>query len=183
MSRRTLARVAVPALAVSVAAAAVVPALAAGPSRATLEMIDRSSFKPNRYIKDGVRFGRDVTSIRPGGKLAIVDKTRQPHTFSVVKRTQLPQNLRQMGACFSPNGICSRLAVAHGAVDPNTGEEIDPPTTPLLNVGAKGFNAPGDSVILEPGKRTTLNITAKAGKDLYFLCAIHPWMQAKLDVG
>jgi hypothetical protein len=182
MSRRKLARVIVPALGLAVAVAAVAPAAALGPATATLTTTGKTVFKPNRYIQDGVRFGRDVTAIRPGGRLTIVDRTAQPHTFSVVRRGQVPSNLREMEACFSPRGICGKLAVEHGAVNPETGEEQDP-TVPLVNVGAAGFNAPGDSVILEPRKRRTFRITAKAGKDLYFLCAIHPWMQAKLDVG
>ncbi len=182
MSRRTLARVTVPALGLAVAVAAVAPAAALGPATATLTATGKTVFKPNRYIQDGVRYGRDVTAIRPGGRLTMADRTGQPHTFSVVRRGQVPGNLREMEACFGPNGICGKLAVDHGAVNPETGEEQDP-TVPLVNVGAAGFNAPGDSLVLGPKRKRTLKVTAKAGKDLYLLCVIHPWMQAKLDVG
>ena len=37
-----------------------------------------------------------------------------------------------------------------------------------------------------PGKKgesIDLKVTAKKGTTLYFLCAIHPWMQAKVIVG
>jgi hypothetical protein len=36
--------------------------------------------------------------------------------------------------------------------------------------------------LLAYGDEVTLPVTAKAGTTLTFLCAIHPWMQAKLKV-
>jgi plastocyanin len=181
MSRRTLARAAAPALGLAVAVAAVVPATAAqAPSKATVKAVGKVEFKPNRYVKDGMRWNSDVTVIKSGGTLTIVNKTDQPHSFSLVKRSQLPRNMAQMEGCFGP-GPCDELAVAHGAVDPETGEERDP-TIPLVNVGKEGFDRPGDSVVFGPNSKTTVKITAKKGTKLYYLCAIHPWMQGKLDV-
>jgi hypothetical protein len=71
------------------------------------------------------------------------------------------------------------LAVAHGAINPDTGEEQEP-TTPLVNVGKAGFNQPGDSVIIPPGGRVKVKVTG--GRDMSYLCAIHPWMLGKIDV-
>jgi hypothetical protein len=52
-----------------------------------------------------------------------------------------------------------------------------------VNVGAAGFDQPGDSVILAAkSKNTKVQITAKAGTRLYFMCAIHPEMQGEIDV-
>jgi hypothetical protein len=182
MSRRTLARAAAPALGLAVAVAAVVPATAQNaPPRATLKAIDKSAFKPNRYMQIGLRWDRDVTAIRSGGTLTIVNRTEEGHSFSLVRKSQLPRNFAQMEACFSPNGACGKLGVAHGAIDPATGEEREP-TIPLVNVGKEGFDQPGDSIALAPKSRTKVKITAARRTQLYFLCAPHPWMQGKLDV-
>jgi hypothetical protein len=35
----------------------------------------------------------------------------------------------------------------------------------------------------EPGSSADAKITAAKGTKLYFICAIHPWMQAKVIVG
>jgi hypothetical protein len=182
MSRRTLAGAAAPALGLAVAVAAVVPATAGqAPSRATIKAIDRSDFKPNRYLQVGFRWDRDVTNIRSGGTLTIRNRTSEGHSFSLVKKSDLPRTLAGMEACFSPTGVCGRLGVAHGAIDPTTGEEGEP-TIPLVNVGPEGFDRPGDSIALAPRSTTRVKITAKKGARLYFLCAPHPWMQGKLVV-
>jgi hypothetical protein len=183
MSRRTLARAAVPALGLAVALAAVVPATAQNaPSKATLNVVGKPEFKVNRYVKDGMRFGRDITVVKSGGTLTIVNKTDQPHSFSLVKKSELPRNMAQMEGCFSPKGVCGKLAVAHGFIDPATGEEREEPTMPLVNVGKEGFDQPGDSVVFGPKSKTKVKITAKKGAQLSFLCGFHSWMQGKLDV-
>jgi plastocyanin len=181
MSRRTFARAAAPALGLAVAVAAVAPAVAApAPSKVTLKTVGKAEFKPNRYVKDGMRFNKDVITIKSGGTLSLVDETGQPHSFSLVKKGQLPRTMEQMEGCFGP-GPCDELAVAHGAVDPETGEERDP-TTPLVDVGKAGFDRPGDSVLIAPKQKGKVKITAKKGTTLYYICAIHPWMQGKIVV-
>jgi plastocyanin len=180
MSRRKFARTAAPALALILAAVVVVPAVAQpAPSKATLTAIGKPSFKANRYVKDTMRFNLDTVRIKKGGKLTLADKTKQPHSFSLVKKGQVPTNMRQMENCFG-KGPCDDLAIAHGAINPDTGEEQEP-TTPLVNVGKVGFNQPGDSVLIPPGGKAKVDITG--AKDLNYLCAIHPWMLGKVDVG
>jgi plastocyanin len=179
MTRRKLTRLTLSALAIVVAAAVAVPAFAAAPpQKRTLKAIGGAEFKANRFVKDTMRFNRDVTAIRRGGKLTLIDKTKAPHTFSVVEKGDIPSNMREMERCFGP-GPCDDLAVAHGAVNPDTGEEQEP-TTPLVNVGPEGFNEPGDSVLMPPGGKVTVDITG--AKALHYLCAIHPWMLGKIDV-
>ena len=179
MSRRKLKRLLIPALAVVIAAAVAIPALAqSGPQRATLKAVGKVSFKANAYVKDGMHFNKDAVVIRRGGKLTLADDTKQGHTFSLVKKGQIPGTMRQMENCFG-KGPCDDLAVAHGAINPDTGEEQEP-TTPLVNVGAPGFNQPGDSILMRPGGKVKVDVTG--AKDLYYLCAIHPWMLGKVDV-
>jgi hypothetical protein len=92
----------------------------------------------------------------------------------------VPKTVRGLDACFG-KGPCDDLFVAHGAINPDTGEEQDP-TTPLVDVGREGFNRRGDSVLIPPGGRTSVKITADAGTTLNMICAIHPWMQNKVKV-
>jgi hypothetical protein len=178
----TPARVGILALAAAALAVAVVPA-GADPAqdaqnRVTLRMIGGVEFKANRFISDTQRFAKDVVNINSGGRLTIQDRTRQDHTLSIVRRSQLPRNARQVEGCFG-RGPCDDIAVDHGAVDPDTGEER-PPTELLVNKGAPGFNQPGDSVVIPARRKATVRVTAN--RDLYYLCAIHPWMLGRLNV-
>lgn len=173
MTRRKLTRLAVPALAVLAAAVLVVPAVAQDrPGKATQTAVGGVKFVPNRSIADTMRFKTDTISIKKGGTLTLVDKTKQPHSFSLVKKSQVPRRAAAVDACFE-KGPCGRLAVEHGAINPDTGEEQEP-TTPLVNAGKAGFNQPGDSVLIPPGGRAKVKVTS-AGP-LYYICAIHPWM-------
>ena len=170
MKRRTFARAALPALGLLVAVAAVAPAVAgAAPSKATLKMVGGMVFEPNRLVGDDMRFNKDVITIKSGGTLSLVDATGQPHTFSLVKKGQLPRTMKQLDQCGGP-GPCDEVGLAHGAIDPETGEEKDP-TTPLVNAGKAGFDRPGDSVVIGPKQKGKVKITAKKGTTLNFVCA------------
>jgi plastocyanin len=180
MSRRKFARPIIGAMAVLVAAAVAVPALAAAPRNVRVKAIGTVKMVPNRSITDGMHFNLDALTIQTGGKVTLIDRTRAPHTWSVVKRGQVPRTLRGVDACFG-KGPCDDIAIAHGAINPDTGEEQEP-TTPLVNVGKAGFNTAGDSVLMPPGGKTSVKITAPAGSTLNMICAIHPWMQNKVKV-
>ena len=55
----------------------------------------------------------------------------------------------------------------------------------VLNKGPEGFDEEGDSLALAPKgphKSGTVVISAPAGTTLYYMCAIHPWMQGKIVV-
>ena len=178
MSRRKLTRLAVPALAVLVAALLVVPAVAQDrPAKATQTAVGGVKFVPNRSIADTMHFKKDSISIKKGGTLTLVDKTKQPHSLSLVRKSQVPRRAAGVDACFE-RGPCGKLAVEHGAINPETGEEQEP-TTPLVNAGKAGFNQPGDSVLIPPGGRTKVKVTS-AGP-LYYICAIHPWMLGAIN--
>ncbi len=180
MSRSKFARVALPGLAVLIAAAIVVPAVAqpSASARVKLNTIGGVSFKANRFIQDNMRFSKNSISADRGDTIVLTDKTKQPHSFSVVRKGQVPRKVRQVEGCFE--GVCGQLAVAHGAINPDTGEEQDP-TTPLVNVGPEGFNQPGDSVLIPPGGKASVRVSGR--NDMFYICALHPWMQGKVDVG
>jgi plastocyanin len=178
MSRRKHARAGIAAVAVITAAAIAVPAFAAAPSRVTQRTIGGVKFVPNRSIADTMHFQKDELEVKKGGKITLIDRTKQAHSFSLVTRKQVPKTARGVDACFE-KGPCGRLAVEHGAINPDTGEEQEP-TTLRVNAGKAGFNQPGDSVLIPPGGRTSVDVTG--AKDMYYICAIHPWMLGKIDV-
>ena len=160
-------------------------ALGAAPKRTTIKQRTGLEVKPNRYIKDKLRWNRDVYSVRSGGTLHVVASvlSEGPHTFTVVRKRDLPTTPRQIFNCK----ICNKLGQAHGA-DP---ESPAPPKFLFLKNG-KGqdtppnVNGPGDSAGIGFSKddaSVDLKVTAKKGKTLHFMCLIHPWMQARVAVG
>jgi len=138
----------------------------------------------NRFIQDDLRWDHDVYKVKQGGTLHIVNDAADegPHTFTVVRYTDLPKTGKQMLDC----NICGKLAKAHGA-NPNSDA---PPKYQYLEdgVGQKTppkVDKPGDSGVTGSGKKgesINLKVTASKGTRLYFMCLIHPWMQAQVDV-
>jgi hypothetical protein len=153
------------------------------PKRANVDAVQKVKVKINRFIQDGVRWQKDTYNIRHNGTLHIVNKSpgEGGHTFSVVKKSDLPKTVSQINRCK----ICQTLGQAHGA-DPNS---EGPPQFLFLENG-KGQNTPpnvdrpGDSAFIADKRNAAVNlkITAAKGKTLYFMCLIHPWMQAKIKV-
>jgi plastocyanin len=177
MSRRKYARGGLAAAVAVVAAAIAVPALAATPpAKVTQPIVGGPAFVPNRLIGDSMHFKRDRVDIKNGGTITLADKTKAPHSFSLVKRTQVPRTARSVEGC--EKGACGKLAVDHGAINPVTGEFQDP-TAPLVNKGKAGFNQPGDSVLIPPGGKVKVKVTS--GQSLYYICAFHPWMNGAIN--
>jgi hypothetical protein len=179
MSKGTLYRAGA-LLAVATAMLAVTPALAgsarqATKKKATVVVRCKDQLVPNRFFKEGCRFFNDVNRIRAGGTLTIRNRSDEPHTFSIVRRSDQPRNIRQGGKCFE-GGVCGQLAGAHGLDDQGN------VANPTLNVGAPGLDAKGDSLFFGPKQTVKVNVSAKAGTKLYFMCILHPQMQARLDV-
>ncbi len=177
MSRRKPIACAVIALAtLTTVAASPATAAAQAPRKATLNAIGGTEFKVNRYVADTMRFNKDRVTIRSGGTLTLRNRTEAPHTFSLVKRSDLPRNFAQMEKCFEPGGACADIAAGHGVTSPEA-----EPTNPLVEAGAAGFDVAGDSAIFmqDPLK---LKITAEKGSNLSYICIIHPWMQGRVRV-
>ena len=161
-------------------------ALAAGgsaPKHANIVAVQTIKVKINRYIQDGLRWQHDAYTVRSGGTVTIVNDAPSdgPHTFSVVAAKDLPRTAAQLQNCK----ICETIAQEHGA-NPNS----DAPPKFLYVDNGKGTNTapnvdrPGDSAFIPPKQnaKVTLKITAKSGTTLRFICAVHPWMQAKVVV-
>jgi hypothetical protein len=152
---------------------------AGGPARAKILIKGGASFKPNAYIKEADHFVAGTVVIRSGGTVTLTNNGPDPHTLSIVKKSQLPRTIKQVENC----SVCAAIAKSHG-VNPEAPPE-GPPPIPVVNVGAAGFNAPGDSITIGPkgpGGRVTFKVTARPGTTLNFLCAVHPWMQGRFLV-
>jgi plastocyanin len=168
-------------LALGVSGVAVAANTAAVPKSITIKQKTSVKFVPNRYVQDGLRWNQDVYKVKSGGTITVVNTVADegPHTFTVVRKKDLPTSFR----C----PICDKLAQAHGA-DPNTEA---PPKFQYLENGVgqdtpPNVDRPGDSGVTGAGKKgekISFKVTAKKGKELYFICLIHPWMQAKVLVG
>jgi hypothetical protein len=127
------------------------------------------------------------STVHEGEELRIVNDTKPsqvgPHTFSLVTKGSLPKTAKQRKTCFTPGKICMAIAHWYGL----KGEEN--PKEPLLEVGGEGWNTmgtltkKGDSYFFgKKGASVEEAVTAKAGTTLYFMCAVHPWMQGKIKV-
>ena len=171
------------ALAIGVTATGVAFA-ASAPSKVTIKQSQVNKVKPNRYFQDGMRWAKDTYTVKSGGTLHVVNNKADegPHTFTIVKESDLPKTAKAMEKC----AICNKLGQAHGA-DPNSDA---PPKFQFLENGvgqdtAPNVDRPGDSGITgqgKPGESIDLKVTAKPGTELYFMCLIHPWMQSKILV-
>jgi hypothetical protein len=160
-------------------------AMAAGsaPKHATINAVTSTKVVINRYIQDGTLCQQDVYDVRSGGTITVVNLAASdgPHTFSVVRKSDRPRTASQINNCK----ICLTIAKEHGAT-PNSNA---PPKFLYVENGvgtntAPNIDQPGDSAFVAPIQKAkvTLKVTAKPGTTLYFMCAIHPWMQAKLIV-
>jgi hypothetical protein len=182
--RKLITGVAVLALLVGATTAATA-APGKAPKRATIKVKQKLVMKPNRYIQDGLRWNKDVYRVRHNGTLHIVNTAASegPHTFTVVKKKDLPKNAADVVECK----ICEKLGQAHGA--PPNGE--GPPQFQYLENGVgqatpPNVDRPGDSGVTgegQKGESIDLKVTARKGKVLYFMCLIHPWMEARVRVG
>ena len=178
--RKLVAGVAGLCLAVGASGVAVAANTAAVPRSITIKEKTSVKFVPNRYIQDGLRWAKDVYKVKSGGTITVVNNVNSegPHTFTVVRKKDLPRSFN----C----PVCDKLAQAHGA-DPNSDA---PPKFQFLENGvgtatAPNVDQPGDSGVTGSGQKNekiSFKVTAKKGSQLYFMCLIHPWMQAKVQV-
>ena len=169
---------------IAVGGFAAVGASGQAPDTAVVKQKFSLEMKPNRYVKDSMRFDKDVYTVKSGGTLKVVLNKPQegPHTATLVKKRDLPTTAQE---AFEGCKVCNAMFKAHGA-DPNSDE---PPKFQFVENG-KGqkkpseFDRPGDSGLTPPkkGSSFSVKVTAKPGATRYMLCILHPWMQAKLAV-
>jgi plastocyanin len=177
VGRRKLFLVPVTVLAVAgVAVGSAVAASGGAPKVDKIKAVGGATVKPGFFIKDMLRYTPYKSTVKAGGTISLTAAksglSEGPHTFSLVKKSQLPQTAKAINNCK----VCQQIAQEHGA-DPNSEA---PPQTPYVD-GGDGFNKPGDSTFFD-GTAQKLKVTAKKGTTLYYMCAIHPWMQGSVVV-
>jgi len=167
------------------AALVVVAGMGAAQARAgvTVKIIGKTVFQPNALIGETFRFSPGSITVRRGEEVAWLNRTGQPHTVTVVPRRMVPDTLAEMNRCEG----CG-FALGH-LTDPDNPESSGIKDV-RLDRGRAGFNTQGDSLFVSPRQRSTARfsqrqtarITANAGRTLYYICAIHPWMQGNIHV-
>jgi plastocyanin len=178
-SRRTLAAAVFGAALLALAGTALAVG-GKGPAKAKVFVKGSESIVPNAYLKIGFRFDAGTVPIRSGGTVTLTNLTGDGHTLSIVKQSQVPRTIKQIQNC----SVCGAIAKSHGINFEGPPTEGPPPVL-VANVGAAGFDAPGDSVVIGPkgrGGPVTFKVTAHRGTVLSFICAFHPWMQGRFLV-
>ena len=130
-------------------------------------------------------------AVHQGDELEIVNETDPkkvgPHTFSLVTKGSLPKTPSARKNCFTPKHVCLSISKWHG-FDPKT-EKI---TINPAKAGPEGWSTlgsttkKGDSWFTGEKKGTSFSqlVTADPATTptIYFMCAIHPWMQGSVKV-
>jgi hypothetical protein len=182
-SRRAAA--AAPLAALALLLALVVPSLATAESTVAVpgEAVTTLEIK-----MEGKRMGFfGPKTVHEGEELRVVNDTMPsmvgPHTFSLVTKGSLPKTAKQRKECFTPGMICMGIAHWYGL----KGEEL--PKEPLVDAGKEGwdtmgtYSKKGDSFFFaKKGQSVEQKVTAKAGTTLYFICAVHAFMQGSVKV-
>jgi hypothetical protein len=128
-------------------------------------------------------------TVAPGADIKIKNTTDPqkvgPHSFTLVKRSDLPKTPDEQKACgHKLKKICGEIIKWH-KVDVQTLEIGRNP----VEVAGKGwdlqgsFKHAGDSWISEKKNQSfKQKVTAPEGKTLHFMCVVHPEMQGKIRV-
>jgi plastocyanin len=163
-------------------------ALAAGAPKAgsvTILAKDKGiSFVPNQYIQDHMAFAPGTVTVKSGDSITFKfgdAKAMEPHTLTLVKQSELPKTSAQVENCKP----CERYATPHLKNPKAPPDEKNPIVHWTLDKGNPGLDVPGDSVAIQqpgPHKSISVKVSAPAGTTLYFVCAVHPWMQGKIVV-
>jgi plastocyanin len=177
-----LRKVLIGATAALIVAAMAGPASAAPVPAATVEVRGGDILQPGQFIKNNFRFVPRNIAVSSGDVVRWVDRDRsaeEPHTVTIGRRSDLPQNIAQLEACFEPGALCAETIEAH---DP--GSDFAPPFNIRVNRGRPGLNTRGDSLLFAGPFAQAIRgrVTAPAGTNLFYLCVIHPWMQGRIAV-
>jgi hypothetical protein len=185
--KKFLARASGPLAALGLLVALVVPSLATAESTQAIPGEAVTTIEMKIEGKKMGFFGPGT--VHQGEELRVVNKTKPskvgPHTFSLVTKGSLPKTAKQRKSCFAPGHICLSIAEWQH-FNPKT-EKVG---LQLADAGAPGWSTmgsvkkEGDSWFSgeKAGGSVEQKVTAKAGTTLYFICAIHPWMQGSLKV-
>lgn len=126
----------------------------------------------NELIYSTFHFSPEKAVVDSGQQLRWVhnDQADEPHTATIVAHADLPTDFMSTFSCR----VCNQALKEHFAGGALTRKvDVD---------GDGGLSEPGDSLLFFPGGDISRQVTAPSGTKLYYLCAIHPWMQGKIVV-
>jgi hypothetical protein len=141
--------------------------------------------------KKGLRFVAPKT-VAFGEELKVLNQSDPkkvgPHTFSLVTKGSLPKTPNARKNCFAKGHICRAIARWHG-VKGNGPVKVNPVEAGLSGWDTLGNTSKdGDSWFTGNKAGTSFTQPVTAGPvtsgptRIYFLCAIHPWMQGSTEV-
>jgi plastocyanin len=142
------------------------------------------TFVPNKYIQDNMYFAPGTVNVKSGASLTFKfgdTMAMEPHTVTIVNRRDLPKTSAQVENCKP----CEKYATPHLKNPKAPPDEHNPIVHWVLDKGEPGLDTVGDSIAIQqpgPHKSITVKVSAPAGTTLYFVCAVHPWMQGKIVV-
>ena len=158
------------------------------PSAPTIKVVGGGIFIPNGLVAETFHFLPGDITVVSGSTLTFVkaEGSADPHTLTLVEKSQLPKNVDQVFSCgSSKSDPCSAALHAHFPHNAQPVVEVDTDSIP-------GLSAPGDSLLLCPNPNPQQQtcgkgsvswiVSAPAGSTLYFFCAIHAWMQGAIHV-
>jgi hypothetical protein len=171
---RNLIILAIAALLVAVASSGVAGAES---NQHKVNTIGENEVAINKIIFSTLRFSPETIRAASGAKLLLrhADQTKEAHTLTIVAQEDLPTTFDEVFACGEPGGPC-QAASGHS---PEGSEE----PVSVLDVGGPGLDEEGDSLFVAEEESIKATISASSGTTLYYLCAIHPWMQGSILVG
>lgn len=132
---------------------------------------------PNVMIQSTLRFTPGKIMVASGDAVTWQhdDRTTEPHTITVVDESDQPATVDEVFGCQAPGQPCGNALAAHFPAPPA-------PPVFVVNVGAQGLDAAGDSLLLLDDQSVTATVSAPSDARLFYLCAIHPWMQGEIVV-
>ena len=166
-------------IAAAVSVSAGLGAAAAGSGGPIVKTVGKFLIVPGQYAKDTVHFTPRVITVKSGETVTFkkIDKDPEPHTVTLSAKADLPKTAADLERCKP-----CRIALGHLK---NPKNENSPIKTYVLDKGLPGFDVVGDSLALAPKgphKSGSVVISAPPGTTLYFVCAVHPWMQGEIKV-
>ncbi len=136
----------------------------------TVWIVGQERFVPNALFASTFRFYPGRITVPRGTEVTWVNTTEAPHTVTLVDEDDLPTTIPELFTCEP----CAEALAGHNLASPNP--------VPVLPPGDTALNQVGDSRLIAPKDRITATVRAPAGSELYYLCAIHPWMQGEIEV-
>jgi plastocyanin len=123
-------------------------------------------FVPNAMVQSTLKFTPGKIMVTSGETLTLshTDQTEEPHTLTIVDAADVPTTIDEVFFCGAPGTVCDE------AFNAFPGDLSD------------GLNERLDSLFVGPGESASAEVTAPPGTTLFFICAIHAWMQGEINV-